>query len=83
MVVGFVATLFLQEIPLRKSRTAAHTAPAVEGLEDGGSLDEALADLADVGDDLAPVGVADDAPRPARARARVPAPLTAASCVVR
>ena len=58
MVVGFVVTLFLQEIPLRKSRGAAHTAPAVEGLE-GGLLDEVVADLADVGEDLIPVdGVA-------------------------
>jgi EmrB/QacA subfamily drug resistance transporter len=68
MVVGFVVTLFLQEIPLRKSRSGGHTAPAIEGIEGGGVLDEALADLADIGDDLAPVGVAADAPRPAQVR---------------
>jgi MFS family permease len=58
MVLGFVATLFLQEIPLRKKRGASHTAPAVEGME-GGLLDEVVADLADLGEDLIPVdGVA-------------------------
>ena len=54
MVVGFVVTLFLQEIPLRKSRGTAHTAPAVEGME-GGPLDEVVADLADVGEDFIPL----------------------------
>jgi len=58
MVVGFGVSLFLQEIPLRKSRGAAHATPAIEGIE-GGLLDEVVADLADVGEDFIPVdGVA-------------------------
>ena len=81
MVVGFVVTLFLQEIPLRKTRGAAHTTPAVEGME-GGVLDEVVADLADVGEDLIPLdGVAaiegaphedPGAPVPVGARGRSP-----------
>ena len=71
MVLGFVVTLFLPEIPLRKRRRVAPAVEGAEGLEpvsEGGLLEEVMADLADGGEELVPVdGVAAGAETAARA----------------